>query len=34
MSFNFVKGKLSFPVDAQPILSGTFVGDIEVMELI
>ena len=29
MSFNFVKGKLSFPVDAQPILSGTFVGDID-----
>ena len=29
MSFNFVKGKLSFPVDSQPILSGTFVGDID-----
>ena len=29
MSFNFVKGKLSFPVDAQPIMSGNFIGDID-----
>ena len=29
MSFNFVKGKVSFPLDHQPILSGNFIGDID-----
>ena len=29
MSFNFVKGKVSFPLDHEPILSGNFIGDID-----
>ena len=29
MSFNFVKGKVSFPIDHEPILSGNFIGDID-----
>ncbi len=29
MSFNFVKGKISFPLDHEPILSGNFIGDID-----
>ena len=29
MSFNFVKGKPSFPIDAHPIMSGNFIGDID-----
>tara|TARA_R100001079_G_scaffold66321_1_gene34651 strand:+ start:245 stop:802 length:558 start_codon:yes stop_codon:yes gene_type:complete len=29
MSFNFVKGKPSFPIGGLPIMSGNFIGDID-----
>lgn len=29
MSFNFVKGKVSFPIDHTAIMSGNFIGDID-----
>lgn len=29
MSFNFVKGKQSFPIEGLPIMSGNFIGDID-----
>ena len=29
MSFNFVKGKISFPIDHTAIMSGNFIGDID-----
>ena len=29
MSFNFVKGKIAFPIDHTAIMSGNFIGDID-----
>ena len=29
MSFNFVRGKVGYPVDREAIMSGTFIGDID-----
>lgn len=29
MSFNFVKGKVAYPVDHETVMSGTFIGNID-----